>query len=282
MSAAPRCLVSRLFRRALRSLPGADFIYAEIRGRLLERLELVRLEPSVIVDLGAGTGGAVAALGARFPQARILALDLVPEVLQAGTAARSVSICADATRLPLRDASVDLVFCNLMLPWCPARAVFAEARRVLRFPGLFSFSTVGPDTLRELRQAWAAADRFQHVQDFEDMHNLGDALVHGDFAEPVLDSEILTLTYPDVNSLAAELRAMGASNLGAGRNRGLTGRRAWSRMAAAYDTWRRADGRLPLTVEVIYGQAWIPAPRGANRHPPEFAVPIARIGRRRA
>jgi malonyl-CoA O-methyltransferase len=282
LNAPDRRAVARAFRRAARGLPASGFLYAEIRARLLERLELVRLSPEVVLDLGCGKSEAGAALATRFPRARIVAIDLVPVDTGPGIAGDASFICADATRLPLPTASTDLAFSSLMLPWCAPEAVFSEVRRVLRFPALFSFATFGPDTFRELRAAWAAVDRLSHVQDFEDMHNLGDALVRSGFAEPVVDSETLTVTYDNVSRLAAELQAMGASNLAAGRSRSLTGRRAWARMAAAYEGLRRPDGRLPLTIEVIYGQAWAPEPRGAGSEAArEIAVPVGRIGRGR-
>ena len=282
MTGPDRHAVARMFRRAARTFPQADFFCAEIRSRLLERLELVRLEPATILDLGGGPGAGAAALAARFPAARVVALDLVPEMLRAGGAPDRYAVCADAGRLPFADASIDLVFCNLMLPWCVPAAVFAEVRRVLGFPGLFSFTTAGPDTLRELRRAWAAADPYTHVPEFDDMHTVGDALVRAGFAEPVMHTERVTLTYTNLGQLTADSRAIGASNLTAGRNRGLTGRGAWSRLTAAFATLRGPDGRAPMTIEVIYGQAWAPEPRdhapGAAR---EIAVPIARIGRLR-
>jgi malonyl-CoA O-methyltransferase len=225
---------------------------------------------------------AAAALAMRFPQARVLALDLVPEMLDAGRSSGWLGLCADAASLPLADGSVDLVFSNLMLPCCESPpAVLAEVGRVLRHPGLFSFTTFGPDTLRELRSAWAEVDRHSHVPDFQDMHNIGDALLQAGFAEPVVDAERLTITYPDLSRLAADLRAAGAVNLTPERNRGLTGRRTRSRLLKAYDHRRDAQGRLPVTVEVIYGQAWAAPPREAAGPPGEFTVPVGRIGRRR-
>jgi len=191
-------------------------------------------------------------------------------------------VCANAAALPLREASVDLVLSNLVLHWCDdPDAVFAECRRVLRPGGLLTFTTLGPDTLAELRRAWAAADAHTHVHRFIDMHDLGDALVRAGLAEPVLDVERCTLTYGSVGDLARDLRAMGAANAAAGRPRGLTGRSSFERMAGAYEAYRR-DGRLPATCEVVYGQAWCPVgPRRTVADPGEVTVPVNRIGRRR-
>jgi malonyl-CoA O-methyltransferase len=190
-------------------------------------------------------------------------------------------VCADAAVLPLRGGSTDLVFSNLMLQWCTdPETVFRECARVLRPGGLLTFTSFGPDTLRELRAAWAEADRYTHVNRFIDMHDLGDALLRAGLAEPVMDAERFTLTYADVRALMLDLKAIGAHNVNAGRARGLTGRHAIERMTAAYDRSRR-DGRLPATYEVVYGQAWSPAEAARPRsNAGETRIPIARIGRR--
>jgi malonyl-CoA O-methyltransferase len=158
--------------------------------------------------------------------------------------------------------------------------VFRECARVLRPGGLLTFTSFGPDTLKELRAAWASADDFTHVNRFIDMHDLGDALLRAGLAEPVMDVERYTLTYTDVRALMRDLKAIGAHNVNAGRPRGLTGRRALERMTAAYERERR-DGCLPATYEVVYGQAWAPvgAPRGSAPSG-ETRIPIGRIGRR--
>jgi malonyl-CoA O-methyltransferase len=169
-------------------------------------------------------------------------------------------VCADAERLPVAGASVDLVFSNLVLQWCdPARA-FAEAARALANEGLFLFSTLGPDTLRELRAAFAEADGAPHVNRFVDMHDLGDALVHAGFADPVMEMETLTLEYDSAMAVVRDLKAIGAVNSLPSRARGLPGRGRWRRMTEAYERFRR-DGVLPATWEIVYGHAWKVPPR---------------------
>ena len=133
--------------------------------------------------------------------------------------------------------------------------------------GLLTFSTLGPDTLRELRAAWASVDSNPRVHAFIDMHDLGDALVRSGFAEPVLDVERYTLEYPDVPRLAADLKALGEVNALAGRSRGLTGPRKFAAMRSAYEAHRR-EGRLPATYEVIFGQAWSPSESRWRAGPP--------------
>ena len=182
-------------------------------------------------------------------------------------------VCGDALRLPLKDGSVDLIFSNLMLQWCePLAVALAEARRVLSSSGFFAFSTFGPDTLHELRRAWAEADGYNHVNHFSDMHEVGDALVRSGLIEPVLDVDRIEVGYPDVLTLMRDLKAIGAHNVTAGRPRSLAGRARLARVQRAYESFRH-DERLPATYEVIYGVSW-----GAAGRPAASAVDgVARI-----
>ncbi|HME38905.1 MAG TPA: malonyl-ACP O-methyltransferase BioC [Steroidobacteraceae bacterium] len=254
--------VRRSFDRAAATFDAAAVLHAEVRENLLQRLQLTTLAPRVVLDAGTGTGHAGRALKRRYPKALVIALDSSLGMLHAAARQQSwlrrfAPVCADAERLPLLQGSVDLIQSNLMLQWCNPDAVFAEFRRVLAPRGLLSFTTLGPDTLRELRSAWARVDSASHVNQFIDMHDLGDALVRAGFAAPVLDVERYTLTYSDVLKVAADLKATGAHNVTAGRARGLTGRGKFAAMGAAYESFRQ-DGRLPSTYEVVFGQAWAP------------------------
>ncbi|HLB84230.1 MAG TPA: methyltransferase domain-containing protein, partial [Steroidobacteraceae bacterium] len=206
---------------------------------------------------------------------------MLREVARRDAAGRIELLCATAEAMPLPDASFDLVFSNLMLQWCAdPQAVFRECSRVLRPGGLLTFTSFGPDTLKELRSAWAAADGYTHVNRFIDMHDLGDAMLRAGLAEPVMDAELYTLTYPDVGGLMRDLKAIGAHNVNAGRARGLTGRRALERMTAAYEG-ERHDERLPATYEVVYGQAWAAVGGHRSSAPAgETRISIGQIGRR--
>lgn len=279
--------VRRSFSRAAGSYDGADVLQTEVRDRLLERLDWIQLEPRRVLDLGTGTGKALPALAARYPDAEIVGLDLTPAMLrraghQAGGEQAPLLVCADAARLPFPDQSVDLVFSSLAIHWSPALdEVLAEVRRVLRHPGLFTFTTPGPASYRELRRAWQTVDQSPHVIPFPEMRALGDGLVRAGLAEPVMDTDTLTLKYREFSQLVADLRATGTTNASAGRRPGLTGRQAWSRLTAAYEEERDADGLLPATVEVVFGQAWAPGATRRRRSPEdEIAVPIDRLGRR--
>jgi malonyl-CoA O-methyltransferase len=262
--------VRRAFERSAASYDGAAVIHREVGTRLLEHLDPIRIEPSLIVDAGCGTGASLHALAQRFPRATLAGVDLAAATLHHARARlplwrRALGykvphlVCGDAERLPIATGAAGLVFSNLALQWCHPGAFFAEAARVLPVGGLFLFSTFGPDTLRELRTSFAAAGAGAHVNAFVDMHDLGDALVQAGFADPVMEMEVVTLEYGSVESLARDLKAVGATAIHA-RQRGLLGKGRWKRMAERYESFRR-DGALPATYEVIYGHAWKVAPK---------------------
>ena len=270
-------------RRAASSFHDGEFFHREARARLLDRLELISLQPARCLDLGSGPLLAVTGLRRHFPDAALIAADHAIEMLRgAGAEIGPVGrVCAAGERLPFADQSIDLVFCNLMLAYCrDPRPVLAEVRRILASPGLFSFTTLGPGSFKELRAGWAAADRYTHCPPHPDMHDLGDLLVHSGFAEPVLDTEILTVTYPDLQRLHADLRAVGSVNHSQSRNPGLTGRRAYQVLQQSLDRARDSAGRIPLTLELVFGQAWIGSAPPATATG-EVSIPISQLGRRR-
>jgi malonyl-CoA O-methyltransferase len=271
-------LVRRLFARRER-IAGADFLRREIAARMHERLQLVRLVPRRVLDAGCGGGADLDLLYKQYPAAQIVGVDAAPAALAgAGRDAASSGLnrmlsrllpsktgidvaCADFANLPFGPNSVDLIWSNLALPWHPQPdRVFAEWRRVLSVDGLLMFSSFGPDTLRELRAAFAAVDDETHVLPFVDMHDFGDQLVGAGFSTPVMDMEAITVTYDTADKLLADARALGGNPL-ATRRKGLLGRGAGRRVLDALEAGRRADGKLALTFEVIYGHAFRPAPR---------------------
>jgi len=261
------------FDRASASYEAAAVLQSRVADELLTRLEPFRFTPEVVLDVGAGTGRMTGELKRRYRRALVVAIDLAPGMLREAKRHQQLfrrfeRVCGDALRLPVADASVDVVVSSLMLQWCdPPDQAFAEIRRVLKPDGFCAFSTLGPDTLRELRSAWAEADGmahpYNHVNRFTDMHDVGDAVVRAGLSEPVLDVDRMQLTYPDALALMRDLKTIGAHNVTAGRPRGLLGRARLQRMQNAYESFRR-DGRLPATYEVVYGVAWGAAGRPAS------------------
>ena len=288
--------VRRAFSRAAASYDAAARLQHEVESRLLESLDyLDDRVPGVVLDLGCGPARAAALMRERWPRARVIAMDLALPMLQQarqrnrwglralpGVQRPLARINADARALPLADNSVDVLFCNLCLQWVDDLAsVFAGFRRVLKPDGLLLCSSFGPDTLHELHDAFARTDKLPHVSSFATIAQFGDALMHAGFRNPVLDRDVFRETHDDLPSLMRTLRAMGATNALSGRRHTLTGK---SRFAAASDAYARGpDGRLPATWEVIYAQAWGPAP-GAPIREGGFdvtAIPVSQIPIRR-
>ena len=249
----------RRFDRAAATYLAAARLETEVGARMLERLDYVRISPQRILDAGCGPAPQAAALGRRYPRAQLLGVDFSLLMLRQARAAgwlarlrcvrRPFAVCASLGRLPFAAGSVQLLWSNMALHWMDdPRAGLQEFQRVLAPEGLLMFSTLGPDTLKELRAAAGDA----RVHRFADMHDLGDWLVAAGFAAPVMDMETLTLAYRDAPALLADLRASGQTNARADRARGLAGKR----LRAAF-----APVSNRATSEVVYGHAWKGVPR---------------------
>jgi malonyl-CoA O-methyltransferase len=274
--------VRRAFSRAAASYDAAAVLQREVLSRMLGRLDLVTLSPQHILDAGCGTGLGGRYLSARYKKSHVLGLDFSASMLQ--VAAQRLSwvkrwidkrhrfVCGDIEALPVGTGKIDLAWSNLALQWCnDLDGVFREMHRVLRPEGLLMFSTFGPDTLKELRQA--THNQHTHVSRFIDMHDIGDALVRAGFSAPVMDVERFTLTYDDVMSLMRDIKAIGANNATLGRPRGLEGRAFLRRLTADYEVFRLQDGKLPATFEVVYGHAWKPQPKFPDGTQPVIFMP---------
>jgi len=262
--------VATSFGAASLSYDGAAWLQGMARMELLSRLELLRAPPATVLDLGAGTGIAARDIKRMFRRAEVTAADIAAPMLDVARRRsrfwRPVRcVQADAEALPFEDAAFDLVFSNLLLQWLtPPDTALAEIARVLKPGGLLLASSFGPETLRELRVAWQAGDGGVHVNDFIDVHDLGSALARAGFAEPVLDVDRHVHHYADARVLMRELKALGAHNVDTRRARGLTGRHAFQRMNAAYESMRGTHG-LPATWQLVYAVAWSPASRARPR-----------------
>lgn len=285
MKSAPINLshVRRLFASPAR-VNGAQFLFREIARRMAEKLDLIKIDSKCVLDLGCGSGADLQSLVKRFPDATtVIGVDssfqalnqfqdeFVPEsrldsFLTKFLSGRSKGqskiklACSDFANLPIAGSSFDVLWSNLALHWHPEPdQVLREWFRVLSKNGLVMFSSFGPDTLREIRQAFAAIDDLPHTLPFVDMHDLGDMLVAAGFATPVMDVERITLTYADVDSLFCDVRAFGGNPLSTQRL-GLMGKSAMKTLRSELEKKRGADGRMSITIEVIFGHAFKPIP----------------------
>jgi len=264
--------VRKAFSKAATQYDASAVMQREVCIRMLERLDYIKQKPSTVLDVGSGTGWGTRQLGERYPAAQIVALDIAMGMLQAARGTSSwwsklfagntrQYVCADMESLPVKGNSMEMVWSNLAMQWCnDLPATLAEFHRALRVDGLLMFSTFGPDTLKEIRIAFQGVDGYNHINRFADMHDIGDMLVAGGFADPVMDMEFITLTYKDVKAVMQDLRSIGAHNATAGRSTGLMGKQVWHSVLENYERLRR-DGKLPATFEVIYGHAWKPEPK---------------------
>ncbi|WP_179401170.1 methyltransferase domain-containing protein [Burkholderia guangdongensis] len=280
----------RIFDRRADAFDAVAFLPREIAQRMNERLEYIKVTPASVLDAGCGAGDDLPALRARFPEAPVFGVDVsgamlaragqreaaqtdwrrwLPASLGRALGQRGPRVAqADFSSLPFAAGAFDLIWSNLALHWhSRPDAVFPEWQRVLRVNGLLMFSTLGPDTLRELRAAYAQAEATlglapagARVIDFVDMHDLGDMLVESGFEIPVMDQEVLTITYQSPESLLADVRRWGAYPFERAAPRGAT-RRFRRALGDALDARRRDDGTIALTFEVIYGHAWKAVPR---------------------
>lgn len=241
----------RRFERAASTYAAGSRLEQEVGDRLLERLDYVRLEPRRILDAGSGPGREARSLRRRYRAAELVRVDFSVAMLRQGRSwfDRSRAVCADLSRLPFAPGAFDLVWCNMAMHWAAEPVVWlAELSRVLAPQGLLLFSTLGPDTLRELRPL-SGADR---VHEFLDMHDLGDMLVASGLTTPVMEMEMLTVAYGEARTLLADLKATGQTNARDDRSRGLAPR-----------ALRELGGRLrsEAKFEIVYGHAWKGAPR---------------------
>lgn len=277
--------IRQQFSRAAKHYENHDFLQREVAERAFERLEYMQLAPEFILDLGAGTGRGARYLAQQFKRAKIIETDLSASMLGVSRAqqsrwlSRHRYVCADVEQLPFANDRFDLVYAGLSLQWCQnLEQSMAQIQNLTAEKGLFLFTTLGPDTLKELKAAFASITEANPVNEFLDMHVVGDCLTRAGFADPVLRTDIITVEYEEVFTLMRDLKGIGATNAHQQRGRGLAGRRYFSALATAYEQHRR-NGKLPATWEVVIGHAWGsagPAPQRGG----EQVFPLSRLRRR--
>jgi malonyl-CoA O-methyltransferase len=274
----------------LRRAAQPPWLHAESARRMAERLPVIRTRPDVVVDWWSALGASRDALVGAYPKARHVAVE--PVAPAAGSrpwwsprrwAAGGPDVVAEDA---LVDGAAQLVWANMALHWCadPVRLMTAW-RRALAVDGFLMFSTFGPGTLESLGAIYRRAGWPAPFAPFVDMHDLGDMLVEAGFADPVMDQETLTLTWPDAAAALAELRALGG-NVASARFGGLRTPRWQQRLQAALvQATAGGDGRPALRFEIVYGHAFKPAPRvrvaGETRVTVDALRAMARTGRSR-
>jgi len=282
--------IASAFDRAAPHYDEAALLQHEVGRRFIEQLPLFKIEPQRILDLGCGTGQISHALTDYYPKASITALDIAEGMVKSSrerikqpgftlwNRPRHHFLVADAESLPFADNSFELIASNLTFQWCADLPhLFAEIQRVLTPGGLLLFTTLGPDTLKELRASWQAVDSSIHVNNFTDMHDVGDAMLSGKLGDPVVDMEQITVTYEKAITLMRDLKTIGAHNMNPQRTHGLTSPAKLSAVTSAYEQFRMADGLLPATYEVIYGHAWRGEPQKLGGPQNDFAFDVSDI-----
>ncbi|TQV89717.1 malonyl-ACP O-methyltransferase BioC [Aliikangiella coralliicola] len=255
-------LIAQSFSQAAERYEEFALLQQEVASRVFERLSYMRINPKNILDVGCGTGYCSRQLRETFGRSKVSAIDLAPGMIEEAKKNQSLFRkinyqVADADELPFDDNQFDLIFSNLTIQWMPdLKKTFSELNRVLKPGGLLIFSTLGPDTLIELKESWRQVDKSVHVNEFIDMHIVGDQVFNAHFENTVMDRDVITLTYKTLIGLMRDLKAIGAHNIDSERQRGLLGKGKFNQLNQAYEKYRWSDGNLPATYEVIYGHAW--------------------------
>lgn len=270
------------------SAPGyeqAAIVQKEIGQRLFDRLDYIKLKPHRILDLGCGSGYFSSQLQQKYPEAQLVSLDLSQAML-AQIPHRQKTLdswsltAANMDQLPFAEASFDLIFANQALHWSQnLPELFFELNRVTRPDGCLMFSTLGPDSLKEIRQAWAGLDSHAHTNPFVDMHDIGDWLLQAQWHDPVVDMSPLSVHYASVADLLRSLQAQGVKNIHPQRPAGLMGRQRWQAFCQALAEQATANGKIPLSYEVVYGQAW-KGELAQRREGQDTYIPLSQLRRR--
>ena len=254
--------ICKAFNKNARRYEQTAKIQQEIGLRLFERLDLLKIKPRYILDLGCGSGFFTQRLKKYYPNAHIVGLDLALGMLREAKAKQGwfqkwSLVNGDMSVMPFATGLFDLVFSNQVIHWSSSLTeLMSELSRVMAPGGCLMFSTLGPDTFCELRKAWGSIDNYAHANDFLDMHDIGDYLLAEHFLDPVVDMEVLHAHYSSLRQLVDGLKAQGVKNINPARNPGLTGKSAWKAFEKAMAAGCKEADTYPLTYEVVYGHAW--------------------------
>lgn len=289
-------VIQQFNRRA--PLDNAQFLYGEIAQRMLSRLSYIRIDAQHVLDAGCGSGHGHDPLRSRYPDMNYTGVDHSPALLQVAEErygkkpslwdrlrnrpqTPATFVQADMADTGLQAESQNLIWSNMALHWHPdPHLVFTEWRRLLRANGMIIFSTLGPGSMTELREALNNANSQTQTLSFVDMHDYGDQLLQHGFTDPVMDQETITLTYKTPEQLLEEVSVLGG-NAHSARRAGLVSKAWYQRLVDALNAQRHLDGTLHLTLEVAYGHAWR-ANMTRNQRTGEVSIPISSITRKPA
>jgi malonyl-CoA O-methyltransferase len=258
--------IRKSFNHKASSYDEAALVQLEIGDRLFERLSYIKIQPKYILDLGCGTGNFGNKLQQLFPDASIVNFDIAAQMLGiAQDKGAKNLVCGDMLALPFADSCFDLIFSNQVLHWTKLpEIVIQEIFRVMSSEGFLLFSMLGPDSFTEMRNILASMDNFAHINDFYDMHDIGDILLQTKFSDPVMDMEKILVKYSSSYDMLKALKNQGVRNVHAQRRRGLTTKKFWQEFAQRMqDAYQIA----PITYEIIYGHAWKIALKTASHRP---------------
>lgn len=278
--------ISKAFNKYAAHYEDAAKVQLEIGSRLIERLQYLKITPQRILDLGCGPGSFSRELKVLFPKAQVIGLDLAEAMLleaqkKQGWRRKWSLVAADMLSMPFATGCFDLVFANQVVHWGSSlNAVFRELNRVMSVDACLMFTSLGPDTFKELRHSWSGANQFAHTNEFTDMHDIGDSLLGERFLDPVMDMELLTVHYKTLPHLLNSLKNQGVKNIHEQRNKGLTGKNSWKQFEKNYVTLQTTEGKYPLTYEIVYGHAWKGA-QHAIESGTETWIPVSQIKRKR-
>lgn len=276
--------ICKSFNKHAHEYEQAAKIQSEIGRRMFERLDYLKINPARILDLGCGTGEFSRQLKQRYPKAQIVGFDIAAHMLLQAKNKQSWRrkwplVNGDMMSMPFASGIFDLVFSNQVIHWSDSiMTLFGELNRVMSVNGCLMFTTLGPDTFKELRQAWSL-DEHAHANEFSDMHDIGDWLLQEQFLQPVIDMEVLTVQYDSLAKLLQALKAQGVRNINGQRKQGLTGKKSWQQFARNYAEQAGQNGKYRLSYEVVYGHAWKGELRKTDKGS-ETLIPVSAIRRR--
>jgi malonyl-CoA O-methyltransferase len=256
-----KLVVAKNFSRRAKDYDQSAALQQAVGLSLIERLKLISINPQTILDLGSGTNYLSKILKPHYPTAKIINLDIAESMLsfsqKENIFPQDFFVCTDAEKMPFQTNSFDLIISNFVFHWfLEPQNVLEQINRVLKPGGLLLFSTVGPDTLKELKTAFSTIDNAPHVNHFLDMHDIGDLLIATNFQNPVMDMEILTLTYSSLANLHRDLKLTGSHTVLSEMIKGLSPKNFREKLSLAYEVYRDDEKRLPASFEIIYGHAF--------------------------